>query len=81
MTATGQLWGYHVPTAYWYPIGSINGGAALAEVTTDKLAHVELVTGLRKFSRLYFRILTLGGTATEIEVWADCVRAGSVVVG
>ncbi len=74
-TATGTLWGYSNTAAGWYVIGAVNGGAAIAEVAADTLAHAELITGLRRFSRVYFQIGTLGGAGTEIDVWLDCVPA------
>lgn len=79
-TITGTLWGFAPATLRWYVIGAVNGGVAIAETSADAINYAELVVGLRKFSRLYFQIGTLGGTGTEIEVYADCVPAQSVSV-
>lgn len=78
MTADIRLWGFNPIVQRWYSIGKLNGGTAIAEVATDTLAHAELVVGLRKFSRLYAEIVSLGGTGTEVEIWVDCLRAEAV---
>jgi hypothetical protein len=75
MEATLRLWGYSPEVDQWYSIGLLNGGSAIAEVDSNYLAHAELVVGLRAFSRLYCEIESLGGTATEVEVYAHCVPA------
>lgn len=74
-TATGTLWGFSKVTSSWYPIGAVAGGATIAEAASDKLAYVELIVGLRRFTRVYFQIGALGGAGTEVEVWLDCVPA------
>lgn len=75
MDATLRLWGYNAGTSRWYSIGLLNAGVAIAEANTDLLAYTELVVGLRRFSRMYCEIESLGGTATEVEVYLDCVPA------
>lgn len=74
-TATGTLWAYHPYSGRWAPLGVINGGAAVAEAISDKLSYVELIVGLRGFTRAYFQIGSLGGAGTEIQVALDCVPA------
>lgn len=78
MTADLRLWGYNPTTSRWYSLGQINGGTAIGEVNTDLLAHAEPVVGLRRFSRLYCEIESLGGTATEVEVYIDCIPCSPV---
>ncbi len=78
MTADLRLWGFHYPTLTWYNLGRMNGEAAISEVSTDLIAHAEPLIGMRKFSRLYCEIESLGGTGTEIEVYADCIPASPV---
>lgn len=75
MDATLRLWGYNAQTSRWYSLGLLNGGSAIAEVDSNQLAHAELVVGLRRFSQVYCEIESLGGTATEVEVYLDCVPA------
>lgn len=87
MTATIRLWGYFPSTGRWYALGTgtnqgyVNGGAAISEIasSTDRIAQAEGVAGLRRCSRVYAEIIgALGGTATEIEVFLDCVPASAV---
>jgi hypothetical protein len=87
MTATIRLWGYFPSTQRWYALGTgtnqgyVNGGAAISEISTaaDRIAQAEGVAGLRRCSRIYAEIIgVLGGTATEIEVYLDCVPASAV---
>jgi hypothetical protein len=78
MTADVRLWGFSPATLDWYAIGQLNAAVAIAEVGADRIAYCELLVGLRRFSRLYAQIVSLGGTATEIEVYADCSRAEPV---
>lgn len=84
MTATVRLWGFSDTTSTWYALGTgstqgyLNGGAAIGEISTssNNIAQVEGVSGIRRFSKFYAEIIgALGGTATEIEVWMDFVRA------
>lgn len=75
MTASLKLWGWHEELDQWYMIGSLNGGSAVAETGTDSIQYAELVIGLRRFSRLYPQIVTLGGTGTEVELYVDPIRA------
>jgi hypothetical protein len=89
MTALIRLWGYSPSLERWYPLGTsatttqgyLNGGVAMAEIGTiaNVIRQAEGISGLRKFSRLYAEIIgALGGTATEMEVYVDCVRASTV---
>lgn len=74
MTASPVLWGYSILNAGWYRIGALNGGTALSEVAADTLNYVELVVGLRAFTRLACE-LTVSGTSTAVLVTAHPVRA------
>lgn len=74
MTATLVLWGYSPVTAQWHQIGALNNGSAIAETSkADTIAYAELVSGLRRFTRLYCEITSLGGTNTAVDVYVDCV--------
>jgi hypothetical protein len=73
LTADLRLWGYNKALGRWFAIGKPNSGTALAEVGTDLLSHSELIVGLRRFTRLYCQIVSLGGTATEIAVSVDLI--------
>lgn len=78
-TATVTLWGFSPITERWYVIGTLNDGSAIAETSSDAINYAELVTGLRRFSRLYAHLsAALGGTGTEVEIYADCVPASAV---
>ncbi len=91
MTVTLKLWGYNSQTGYWYPLGTsataankglLNEGNAIAEgPISDVIRHVEEVNGLRRFHRLYCEITAIGGTATEVAVYLDCIPASTVSVG
>lgn len=74
-TATGSLWGYSPETGYWYSLGEINEGSAVAETSADAINYAEKFTGLSGFSRFYFEIGTLGGAGTEVEVFLKLVPA------
>ncbi len=76
MTATGILWGWSVATSYWYVAKLLNGGNAIAETTADGINYSETVTGLGAFSHLWLQLAT-GGTAPEVEGWADFVEPGA----
>lgn len=78
MTANLRLWGYSTATDNWYSLGLLNSGSDIPEVDSNLIAYAEVVVGLRKFSRLYCEIETLGGTGTEVEVYADCTPASPV---
>jgi hypothetical protein len=75
MTATLTIWGFHEELGRWFVIGTLNSGNAIAETGTDSIQYAELLVGTRRFSRLYCQIGSLGGTATEVEVYADPVRS------
>ena len=85
MTASLRLWGYHIYTATWYPLGTgaantkglINGGVALAEDIANDLRHAELVSGLFRIDRVYLEVVSIGGTATALTAVLDCVPAES----
>lgn len=77
MTASPVLWGFNFARQKWFRIGALNGGDAIAEIDTDKLSYAELVTGLRRFSRLYAEN-AVGGTATEVELVVDFIQADRV---
>lgn len=78
MTASPVLWGFSPTQLRWYMIGALNAGTAVPETSkADTIAYCELVTGLRRFSKLYCE-LSVSGTAVEIEVVADCIRAQPV---
>ncbi len=74
MTVTGRLWGY-TEAAGWAPLGIgagatkgiINGGATLDETSADKIAHKEVVSGLRDLERVYLELSAFGGAATAIS--------------
>lgn len=77
MTVAGRLWGYSsAGSGQWAPLGYINGGVTLSEVSADKLAHAEPVSYLGNFERLYFEITSIGGTSTAVTVKL-VVRRGS----
>lgn len=77
MTATLRLWAYQTEDDRWYDLGPLNGGSAIAEVSTaDTISYAEGVAGLAAFDRLYCEITgALGGTLTAITVQAVCRRA------
>lgn len=72
-TADLVLWGWSQSQQRWYYIGEPNSGTQLAEVASDVLSHSEMLDGLRRYTRLYCQIGSLGGAGTEIEVVVDCV--------
>lgn len=74
MTVIAHLWGYCEQTGFWYRVGTLNGGSAIAENTADGINYAELVVGLRCFDRLAIELGTLGGTATAVAVEGICVR-------
>lgn len=74
MTVIAHLWGYCEQTGFWYKVGQLNGGNAIAETTADGINYAELVVGLRCFDRLAIELGTLGGTATAVAVEGICVR-------
>ncbi len=89
LTATVRLWGYFPSTGFWYALGTgtnqgyINGGVAVGEISTvgNTIAQAEGLSGLRRCTRLYAEIIgALGGTGTEVELWADCIRTEPVTV-
>lgn len=79
MTASGRLWG-RIPNAtgtpHWHPLGTgndstkgmINEGNVLGETSADKLRHCEPVELLPEFDRLYFEVVSIGGTSTSVTV-------------
>jgi hypothetical protein len=77
MTASPVLWGFSPEVGRWYMIGALNAGVAIPETSvSDTIAYAELVVGVRGFSRLYCEN-AVSGTATEVEVYAHCVRSES----
>ncbi len=91
MTVTMKAWGYDSNLGWWLPLGIdataankglLNGGSAIAEgPTADLITHAEEITGLRAFDRLYLEVTAIGGTATEIAAYLDCIPASSTTVG
>ena len=75
MTADIRLRGWSAKAGRWYTIGSLNNGTAVPELSADLIDYTELVVGLRAFSRVHAQIITLGGTATEVELNLGCVAA------
>lgn len=73
MTATVTIWGFSPVTDDWYVAKKLNGGSAIPETATDRIAYSELVTGLGKFTKFAAELAT-AGTGTEVEVWLDFVR-------
>lgn len=73
MTATIRLWVYM--TGQWLPLGIggdttkgiLNAGAAIGESSTEKIAHVELIT-MGRFERMYAEVTAIGGTSTAVNV-------------
>lgn len=79
-TASATIWGFCAQTGFWYKIGALSTGNAIAETSSDKINYAELVVGARSFSRLYCQIDSLGGAGTEVEVYAICLTANSTTV-
>lgn len=69
MVAKVKIWGYVVGAAAWVPLLFLNAGADIAEVSADVIRHAEIVSGVRECSRLFAEVVSIGGTATAIEVW------------
>lgn len=69
MTATVKVWGYNSAVGYWSLVKALNGGSAIPETSTDRLAYAEVVTGLRAYSRVHVE-LAVAGTGTEVDVTA-----------
>jgi hypothetical protein len=75
MTVTLKAWAYHPSTSKWYMLGTdatpankglLNEGSAIGETAANTIAHAEIITGLRGFSRFYLEITAIGGTSTAI---------------
>ena len=79
---TCKAWGYHSATEFWYPLGTdatsaankglLNEGAAMTitgGTAANDVRHVEIISGLRGFSRMYIQITAIA------EVTATCVIA------
>lgn len=69
MVAKVKIWGYVTGAACWVPLLFLNAGADIAEAGADNLAHSEIVRGVRECSRIYAEVVSIGGTATAVEVW------------
>ncbi len=75
MTASIRLWGYAIKDAKWYNFGLLNSGTDIAEADTDYLSYVETIGGLRRFSRLYAEIESLGGSGTAVTILGWPIRS------
>lgn len=77
MTCSIRVWAYHPGPGDWFPLGTgadgtkglINAGSTIGETASDKIRHLETLTlpGIAG-SRLYFEIVSIGGTGTAVEV-------------
>lgn len=70
MTVTVRIWGYDEDSGFWFPLGYLNGGSAIAELSTDIIRHAEPMDLAGHFDRLYAELTTIGGTSTAITVVA-----------
>lgn len=82
MTALVRMWGYlnKLGTGEWVPLGTgtgettantqgvLNEGNAIEEISANKLQYAEVIDHLDVFDRLYAEIITLGGTATAVDL-------------
>lgn len=79
MTATIIIWGWSLALSKWFVLGTLNAGAAIGETSANAINYGELVVGLRHIGRLYAEISgALGGTGTELQIYADCIPATAV---
>lgn len=76
MTGTVSIRGYSKALGQWFLIGTLNGGSAIGETATDRISYAELLVGVGGFSR-FAATSSVGGTATELEVWLDFIRPGA----
>lgn len=69
MVAKVRIWGYVVGASAWVPLLYLNAGADIAEASADSLRHSEIVRGVRECARIFAEVVSIGGTATAVEVW------------
>lgn len=68
MSCTLRLWGYDSQSAKWYPLGYLNSGNSIAELSADSIRWAEKVDDLFDWDRLYVEVTAIGGTDTAINV-------------
>jgi hypothetical protein len=79
VTAVVIIWAWEPVLSRWFSLGALNGGAAIGETSlADTISFAQGIAGLRRFSRLYAELGTLGGAATAITVDVSLVGAESV---
>jgi hypothetical protein len=71
MDITVKAHGYHPSTTRWYPLGTdataaskglLNEGNAMGETAANAISHVEIISGLRGFSRFALEITDSSGS-------------------
>lgn len=70
MSCTIRIWGYDSVSAQWYPLGYLNSGNSIAELSSDSIRHAEKFDDLFDWDRVYAEVTAIGGTATAINVAA-----------
>lgn len=68
MTVTVRMWGYDSQAARWFPVGYLNAGGAIAELSADSIRHAEKIDDLWDWDRWYAEIVAIGGTDTAVNV-------------
>ena len=84
MTVTIKIFGYvgaSPISGSWFPLGThataatrgiLNEGNAIDEVVPNGLRHVEPISYVGTFDRLYAEVTAIGGTATAVSVFVAC---------
>lgn len=80
MVVQVRIWGFETNLDRWFDLGIINDGTDIAEVATDTISHAEGLAGLRAFDRFYAEVVSIGGTATAVNVALVFTRSGPVTV-
>jgi hypothetical protein len=90
MTALIRIWLYSNLLDVWVPAsigtgaatsntsGVLNDGSAIEEISADLLSHYERLTNLETFDRIAAEVITLGGTATAVDLDAVWHAAANV---
>lgn len=79
---TLRLWGYSKALGEWVPVGAgadstkgtLNAGAAMGPVKTNKVLHSESFLLAGQFDRLYLEVVAIAGTTMTVDAWIATAR-------